>query len=213
MSITIGSRVPRRGNAFSRGFGSALLRLLGWRHEGAIADEPKLVMIGAPHTTNFDGVIAILSLMALGLDARTMIKRSAFRGPLGRFLTWAGAVPIDRASPKGVIEQTVELMAGQPRMLLLLAPEGTRGAATEWKRGFHHIAVAAKVPIVAAACNYRTKTITFGPPVSPSVDYEADLRRIIRFVHEHGYPRHPERLSQPLCELSGRAWRSGSKPE
>jgi len=211
MSIDIGSRVPRRGNAFSRWIGSTALRLIGWRHEGAIADEPKLVMIGAPHTTNFDGVIAILSLMALGLDAHTMIKKSAFRGPLGRFLTWAGAMPIDRTSPKGVIEQSVERMADQPQMLLLLAPEGTRGAATEWKRGFYHIALGARVPIVAAACNYRTKVITFGPPVSPGGDYEADLQRILRFVHGHGYPRHPERLSKPLCELGGRTWRSVSK--
>jgi 1-acyl-sn-glycerol-3-phosphate acyltransferase len=213
VSIAIGRRVPRRGNAFSRWFGRAVLRLIGWRHEGAIADEPKLVMIGAPHTTNFDGVVAILSLMALGLDARTMIKTSAFRGPLGRLLTWAGAVPIDRASPKGVIEQSIELMANQPQMLLLLAPEGTRGAASEWKRGFYHIALGAKVPIVAAVCNYRTKVITFGPPVSPSGDYEGDLQRILQFVHDHGYPRHPERLSQPLCELGGRTWQSRQRDD
>ena len=140
MSLAVGIRVPRRGNAFSRWVGRAALRLIGWRHAGAIANEPKLVMIGAPHTTNFDGLIAILSLMALGLDARIMVKLSAFSGPLGAVLAWAGAVPIDRTSPKGVIEQTVEMMAGRERMLLVLAPEGTRGAAPDWKRGFYHIA-------------------------------------------------------------------------
>jgi 1-acyl-sn-glycerol-3-phosphate acyltransferase len=213
VTLAIGSRVPRRGNAISRGFGRMALQLMGWRHAGALPDEPKLVLLGAPHTTNFDGVIAILSLMALGLDARTMIKKAAFRGPLGRFLAWAGAVPIDRTQARGVIEQSVELMANQRQMLLLIAPEGTRGAASEWKRGFYYIALGAQVPIVAAACNYRTRLITFGPPVFPSGDYAADLERILRYVHEHGYPRHPERLSRPLCELGGRVWQSGPRED
>jgi 1-acyl-sn-glycerol-3-phosphate acyltransferase len=213
MSLAVGIRVPRRGNAFSRWVGRTALRLIGWRHAGAVADEPKLVMIGAPHTTNFDGLIAILSLMALGLDARIMVKLSAFSGPLGAVLAWAGAVPIDRTSPKGVIEQTVEMMAGRERMLLVLAPEGTRGAAPDWKRGFYHIAIGAKVPVVVAACNYRTRVVTFGPPILPTGDYPNDLQRILRFVHEHGYPRHPERLSRPLCELAGRTWQPAPKDE
>lgn len=210
MSITIGSRAPRRGNAVSRWLGRSALRLMGWRHAGAIPDEPKFVLIGAPHTANFDGVIAILSLIALGLDARTMIKHSAFRGPLGWFLTWSGAVPIDRSSPKGTIEQTVDALGQGQQMVLLLAPEGTRSSAPEWKRGFYHIAAGAKVPIVVAVCNYRTRVITFGPPLWPSGDYPSDFERILDFVHEHGYPCHPERLSKPLCERSGRTWRAGS---
>lgn len=206
------TRVPRRGNAFSRWAGRRVLRLIGWRLAGEIPDEPKMVMIGAPHTSNFDGVIAIATLTALGLDARIMIKASAFKGPLGRFLDWAGAVPVDRRSPKGVIGQTVEVLAERPQLLLVLAPEGTRRATPEWKRGFHHIAVGAKVPIVVAACNYRTKVVTFGPPVVPTGDYQADLERILRFVHEHGHPRHPERLSAPLRELRDRCGGSGAPP-
>ena len=208
MSIAIGGRVPRRGNRFSRSIADGALRLAGWRHEGSIPDEPKLVLIGAPHTSNLDGVLAILSLMALGLDARIMVKASAFRGSVGRVLTWAGAVPVDRASANGVIADTVALMARHKQMLLLLAPEGTRGAAAEWKRGFHHIAVGAKVPIVVAACNYRTRIVSFSPPVEPTGDYATDLAVILAYVHEHGYPRHPGRLSQPLCELAGRTWDS-----
>jgi 1-acyl-sn-glycerol-3-phosphate acyltransferase len=208
MSIAIGSRVPRRGNAFSRWIGGAALRLAGWRHEGSIPDEPKLVLIGAPHTSNVDGVLAILSLMALGLDARIMIKASAFRGLVGHALRWVGAVPVDRTSANGIVGDTVALMARHPQMLLLLAPEGTRGAAVEWKRGFHHIAVGAKVPIVVAACNYRSRVVSFSPSIEPTADYSADLAAILAYVHEHGYPRHPGRLSQPLCELAGRTWDS-----
>lgn len=200
MSVTIGSRVPRRGNAFSRWLASLALRVAGWSHVGALPDEPKFVLIGAPHTSNSDGVVAILSLIALGIDARIMIKNSAFRGPLGWLLTWSGAVPIDRTKPKGTIEQTIEVMEARQQMVLLLAPEGTRHSAAKWKRGFHYIAAGAKVPIVVAACNHRTRVITFGPSFYPGVDYPSDLERILDFIAEHGHPRHPERLSQPLRE-------------
>ena len=179
MSLVVGARAPRRGNALSRWLGRATLRLIGWRLEGAIPDAPKMVMIGAPHTTNFDGVIAFATVIALGLDARIMIKASAFPGLAGRLLDWAGAIPIERGSPQGFIEQTIGTFARRERMLLVLAPEGTRAAAPEWKRGFHLIALGAGVPIVPAACNYRTKVITFGPAVMPGGDYAADLARIL----------------------------------
>jgi 1-acyl-sn-glycerol-3-phosphate acyltransferase len=131
MNLPIGPQVPRRGNAFSRFLGRTTLRLLGWKLAGTIPDLPRMVLIGAPHTTNFDGVISIATLIALGLDARIMIKDSAFKGPLGSFLRWAGAIPINRQVPKGVIEQSIEALTTGPGMLLLLAPEGTRSAAPE----------------------------------------------------------------------------------
>lgn len=48
MTIAVGSRVPRRGNPATRWLGRLALRLMGWRHAGAIPDEPKLTLIGAP---------------------------------------------------------------------------------------------------------------------------------------------------------------------
>jgi len=49
-----------------------------WRVTGQIPDLPKMVWIGAPHTTNWDGVLGLATLLALGVDASTMIKDSAF---------------------------------------------------------------------------------------------------------------------------------------
>ena len=82
----VGAQLPRRGGALSRGLGRAFLRLLGWRVTGQIPDLPKMVWIGAPHTTNWDGVLGLATLLALGVDASTMIKDSAFKGPLGWLL-------------------------------------------------------------------------------------------------------------------------------
>ena len=206
MSLPLGDQVPQRGNAFSRWLGRAFLRLLGWRLEGAIPNVPKMVLIGAPHTSNFDGVLALATLTAVGLRAGTMIKDSAFRGPLGVVLRWFGALPINRRSPKGVIEQTIDAFAHQPQFILLLAPEGTRSAAPEWKKGYYHVARGANVPIVAAGADYIRRVISFNAPLYPSGDYAADQAQLLTFYRDHSSPRHPERLSRPLCEVQGKTW-------
>lgn len=203
VNVPVGPRVPRRGNAFSRWLGRTVLRLMGWRLEGAIPDLPKMVMIGAPHTSNMDGVIALATLTALGLRAGTMIKDSAFKGFMGPLLRWFGAIPIDRKSPKGVVEQSVDTFNKAPALLLLIAPEGTRGGAAEWKRGFHHIARGAGAPILPAAVDYVRKRVLFGPPVTPGADYAGDLCILIDFYRANGSPRHPQRLSQPLRDRPG----------
>ncbi|MDM4771252.1 1-acyl-sn-glycerol-3-phosphate acyltransferase [Solimonas sp. SE-A11] len=202
----LGSRVPQRGNAFSRGMGRLFLRLMGWRVIGGPPDVPKMVLLGAPHTTNVDGVIAFAILIGLGVRASTMIKDSAFRGFGGVVLRWLGAVPVNRKSPKGIVEQTVDAFHKNEQFVLLLAPEGTRTAAPAWKRGFHHVALGAGVPIVAAAIDYDRKQVTFGTPLRPTADYEADLGQLLDFVATHSSPRHADRLSKPIAERQGRRW-------
>jgi 1-acyl-sn-glycerol-3-phosphate acyltransferase len=213
MAVTIGAAVPRRGNAFSRWLGGFVLRVMGWRLEGAIPDEPKMVMIGAPHTSNMDGVMAIVTLTALGLRASTMIKDTAFKGVMGPLLRWFGAIPINRRSPKGVVEQSVDTFARSQQLILLIAAEGTRSAAKEWKRGFYHIAAGAKVPIVIAAVNYQRRLVTFGPAITPSGVYASDFARMMAFYGEHASPRHAERMSKPMCDALGVEWkpRDGDK--
>ncbi|WP_439638681.1 1-acyl-sn-glycerol-3-phosphate acyltransferase [Nevskia sp.] len=194
----VGPQLPRRGGALSRGLGRAFLRLLGWRVTGQIPDLPKMVWIGAPHTTNWDGVLGLATLLALGVDASTMIKDSAFKGPLGWLLRGLGAIPINRASPKGVVEQSIDQFASRQRFVLLIAPEGTRDGADDWKRGYYRIAEGAGVPVLPASINYPAKIITFGPPLTPSGDYDADFAELLGFYRRFGVARHPQRLSKPL---------------
>ncbi len=211
MSLPIGTQVPRRGNFVSRGLGYLILRMMGWRLEGAVPDVPKMVLLGAPHTSNMDGVIGLSTLFALGIQASTMIKDSAFKGVMGVILRWMGAIPINRRSPKGVVEQSVDAFNNNPKMFLLIAPEGTRSNATEWKRGFYHIAHGAQVPILPAACDYKKKIITFGPAVMPSGDYARDLQTILEFYRDFGVGRHPDRTSKPICDIKGVEWKAPSK--
>lgn len=207
MTPVLGPQVPRRGNAFSRWLGRTILRLMGWRLHGSLPDLPKMVLIGAPHTSNVDGVIAMAALTALGIRAGTMIKDTAFRGLLGVVLRWFGALPVNRRSPKGIVEQTIDVFRSQPQFVLLIAPEGTRSAAADWKRGFHHVARGAGVPIVPAAIDYRAKRITFGEPLA-AADFDDDMRTLMQFYGRHSVARHPERLSRPIAEALGLPWKA-----
>lgn len=206
MTLAVGPQVPRAGNALTRFIGRSFLWLLGWRIEGSVPNLPRMVLIGAPHTSNWDGVMGIATLVALGLKAGTMIKDSAFKGVMGPILRGFGAIPINRKSPKGVVEQSVDAFKRPEGLLLLIAPEGTRHSAPEFKRGFWHIALGAQAPVLPAAIDYRQKIITFGPPLLPSGDYAADFDTLMRFYAQHSVARHPERTSKPLCERLGRTW-------
>ena len=201
--LTIGAHVPRRGNALSRLLARGVLRALGWRLAGSIPNLPKMVLIGAPHTSNMDGFVALMTLTALGLRSGTMIKGSAFKGMMGPVLRWFGAIPIDRSAAHGVVGQSVDAFKSNAQLLLLIAPEGTRSGAPEWKRGFYLIASGAGAPVLPAAIDYRTKIVTFGPPVAATGDYQADLGRLLAFYKAYSWPRHPERVSAPIAEALG----------
>ena len=188
---SIGASVPRRGNAFMAGFGRLVLALLGWKIEGSIPDVPRLVAIVAPHTSNWDFVVGLAAVLALRLDARWLGKHTIFRPPFRGLLAWLGGIPIDRAAATDVVDQAGAAFRASDRLLLALAPEGTRRKVAKWKSGFHRIARVAGVPILLASFDYRTRVIELGPVFTPTDDFEADLAAILpRFTS--AMARHPD---------------------
>ena len=191
-------QIPRRGNWLSRWIGLTLLRQFGWRVEGPFPDVPRMVIIGAPHTSNMDALLGYAAAMAMHLKVSIMIKDSVFWWPLGTLLRWLGARPINRRSPKGIVEQSVDAFATEPQLLLGVTPEGTRKGASCWKSGFHRIARGAGVPILPVAIDYAERRFVIGPPIQAGEDFDADLRQLLAFIRREGAPRHPHWLSQPL---------------
>src|SRR5688572_30972913 len=103
----VGPQIPRSGGAVSRALGRLTLNVLGWRVEGPFPDVPKLVIIAAPHTSNWDFVVGIAAKLALGLRVLWFGKDSLFRGPLGLILTSLGGMPVDRSSVHDTVSQLV----------------------------------------------------------------------------------------------------------
>lgn len=156
----------------------ALLRLGGWRMAGTFPDIPKLVLIGAPHTSNWDGVWGLLVKVALGLDIRIFAKRELFWWPLAPILRRMGVIPVDRTAARGLIEQMLDRFGQEDRFWLGIAPEGTRTRVERWKPGFWKIASAAGVPVLPAYFHYPEKIIGIGEPFQLSGDMDADMARI-----------------------------------
>jgi 1-acyl-sn-glycerol-3-phosphate acyltransferase len=169
---------PRTRGRFGRWLGRSVLRLGGWRMVGEFPDIPKLVLVGAPHSSNWDGVWGFAAKLALGLDIRILGKQELFWWPLGGLLRWLGVIAIDRRDAHGVVEQLAGLIARADRFWLGLAPEGTRKPVPRWKSGFWKIAHAAQVPVLPAYFHYPDRVIGIGPPFQLSDDMDADMARI-----------------------------------
>lgn len=194
------SQLPRRGNALTSLLGRLMLSLFGWKVTGPLPNVPKAVMIGGPHTSNWDGVVTLSAMAMLRLDARVMIKGSAFVGPFGSLLRWLGAMPIDRHSARDVVQQTVDQLNDHEQFMVIVSPEGTRDGASQWKSGFWRIASAAGVPIIVATADHKKKEVSFPGLVMPSEDMDADMKQVLEF-YRGVEPRHPERLSAPLAAM------------
>jgi 1-acyl-sn-glycerol-3-phosphate acyltransferase len=171
-------QAPRFTNRFWPWLMRGLLRLSGWRLLGELPDCPKLIIIGAPHSSYWDGVWGLMMKIALQLDIKIMIKREVLDSPLGLILRPLGMIGINRKAALNVVGQMVRRFADHPRMWLGITPEGTRKHVKLWKSGFLRIAREADVPILPVFLDYPTKTFTLGTLQYATDDPEADMARI-----------------------------------
>lgn len=172
-------RAPRvRGNPLARWLGRTVLRLGGWRMVGAMPDIAKLVLIGAPHSSNWDGLWGFAAKMAMGLDIKILGKHQLFWWPLGPILRRLGVIAVDRTAAAGVVEQLADRIKAADTFWLGIAPEGTRKPVERWKSGFWKIARRADVPVLPAYFHYPDRIIGIGEPFVLSDDMAADLARI-----------------------------------
>ena len=175
--------LPRRGNWLTRAIGRLVLLLLGWRIEGKLPDVPKLVIIGAPHTSHWDAILAVGFFLATGLDCRWMVKREACDHALGGLMRWMGALPVNRQAPSGLAQQVIDEINGSGKFVLVLTPEGTRHKVERWKTGFYRIALGAGTPITLAYADFERRVAGIGPTVRPSGDMEAQIEEIRAYYH------------------------------
>jgi len=156
-------------------------RLLSWRVDGSLPDIPKFVLIGAPHTSNWDFILFLGVIFTLRANVRFMGKAELFRWPIGSFFRYCGGVPVDRSKSSGLVDQMVQASLESERFILTIAPEGTRHQVQEWKRGFYHIAKGAGIPIVLAVVDGKHKTVRIGQVFHPTENIEADMQAIKGF--------------------------------
>lgn len=180
-----------------------LFKMQGWKVHGPRPAYPKFVLIGAPHTSNWDFVGFLGGAEALNLDLSFLGKSSLFRWPLAGAMRDLGGVPVDRSQALDIVGTMAAEFARRDNLILTIAPEGSRARRDRWKTGFYTIAMAAKVPIVCAAIDFPSKRITIGPTIFPSGDYVADMKEVAVF-YQGAVGKHPERTSPILPEPASR---------
>lgn len=187
-------RVPRGGNAFTRWVGRAVLRAFGWRVTGNLPDEPRFIAIAAPHTSNWDWVVAMAALLALGIRINYMVKDSAFVWPFSVILHASGGIATNRAAPAGLVEDLSARILHTPEIILAITPEGTRARVEHWKTGFLRIAKLARLPVVQVSWDYPARLITLGPVAELSGDMATDIANV-RAYYRQFTGRNPENQS------------------
>ncbi len=163
---------------FLRFLSNSTMRAAGWRVEGKLPDLPKYIIIGAPHTSNWDFLLFLGVIFRLKANVRYMGKAELFRSAFGWFFYWCGGIPVDRSKSVGLVDQMVDACKKADHFILTIAPEGTRHGVKEWKRGFYHIAKGAGIPIVMAKVDGRRKTMQVGETFYPTNNVEADMQLI-----------------------------------
>lgn len=186
---------PPETSAILATLSRALFRLTGWRVEGYLPDLPKMIVVSAPHTSNWDGVILVLAALVFRVRLRYLVKHTLLRPPLGWLVRLTGGVPINRTARFNAVEQAVQTFNERDRLALAISPEGTRKPVEYWKTGFYYIALGAGVPLALGYIDYARRRSGIGPIIVPSGDLEADMAQIEAF-YAPIVGRHPSRMSQ-----------------
>ncbi|WP_028472281.1 1-acyl-sn-glycerol-3-phosphate acyltransferase [Nocardioides alkalitolerans] len=162
-----------------RTFARVALRLSRWKVAGEAP--PKGILVGAPHTSNWDWVLTMLLAWDSSVQIRLLVKNSLFKGPLGPLLRATGAVELDRKNPGATIRALLADSAVDDAFLLGIAAEGTRSKGEYWKSGFYRISRQTGIPVTLAYLDAPSRTVGWGPTFELSGDVGADMDRVRDF--------------------------------
>lgn len=195
-----------------RALARLVMRAARWTPVGEVPEHSAIV-VGGPHTSNWDWVATLLMMWGNGAEFRVLVKKELFKGPVGSILRATGGIPLDRRNPGGIVRRLVkEAKREDERFLLVLAAEGTREKAEYWKSGFYRIAQQSGLPIAMGFVDGRTRSFGFGPTIRPTGDVRADMD-LVRAFYADKYGFRPENRTEPrLREELPRANEPGHRP-
>lgn len=172
------------------------LRFSRWNFAGEpLAD--KTMVIGAPHTSNWDGVFMALSFWSIERPFHFLVKDSIVKKPIfGAFVKWIGAIGVDRTAAHGVVGQVVDAANASESFTIVLTPKGTRSPREYWKSGFYRIAQGADLPVALGFVDRKTMTFGWGRSIRLSGDPKADMD-VIREFYSDKVGVNPELASVP----------------
>ena len=177
-----------------------------WTLKTEPAPTQPTVLIGAPHTSNWDFVFMLAIAWKLGVNIRWLGKKSLFTGWRGPIMRGLGGIAVDRSDPARVVGEVVERVRSGEVFGLVVTPDGTRGGNTHWKSGFYRIARETGMPVTLGYVDRTTRTTGLGPTLELTGDVRADMDRIRAFYADKaGFDpskRTEPRLSSEVAEAA-----------
>lgn len=170
-----------------------ILKLGGWRIDGHLPVNRKIVVVGGPHTSNWDFVLLLMCTLHLRVRTNWIGKDALFKPPHGWIMRRLGGISVDRSKASDTVSQVVDYCNSRDNLILVITPEGTRGKVAKWKSGFYWIAHGANLPIMVFYTDYGRKVCGVGPVMYPTGDYEKDVVKIRNFF-QSVTPKNPDRI-------------------
>ena len=172
------------------------MKIVGWKLSGAVPHDKKIIIIAAPHTSNWDLIYLLATAYSFGIKLNWVAKKSIFRFPFGGMMRALGGFELDR-SKNGMVDSIVNVIKREERVRLMIAPAGTRKHTPHWRSGFYYIAKIAQIPMVCGFLDYKKKLSGFGPVLRVSDSLVADMDKIREF-YRGVTARYPE-LGSRIC--------------
>lgn len=161
-----------------------------------IAQDGAGILVAAPHTSNWDLPHMLAITADAGISVKFLGKKALFVPPFGWLMRALGGIPVDRTSPRGLVEDLSARIRSGERFYLVISPEGTRSAGTYWKSGFYRIALDTGLPITLGFVDRTTMTAGLGPTFTPTGDVHADMD-FIRAFYADKAGHVPARRTEP----------------
>ena len=179
---TLPPNAPAFGGKLSRAFGRLMMRIVGMKITGTVPDVSKAILIGTPHTSNWDLLLAMGMRYELGLKYSWMMKKEAFFFPFGGMFKRMGGIPIDRKAAKNAVSQVEDWFNTNDKAWIGITPEGTRSKVSGYKKGYLRIAYATGVPIYLVGVDSVSRTLVFDKAMELTGDIDVDNAQIFAFV-------------------------------
>jgi 1-acyl-sn-glycerol-3-phosphate acyltransferase len=159
-------------------------------------DIDKVVVLGAPHTTNWDYPHMLAGAAYHRRRPNVTVKKELFVPPLGWVLRALGGIEIDRSGSYNVVDQLADAIKASDRFMMVFTPEGTRSYRDTWKTGFYYTALRSGATIVCATIDYEQKFVDFGLVFEPSGNIIADFDLIRDYYTSIGRALYPENVNK-----------------
>jgi 1-acyl-sn-glycerol-3-phosphate acyltransferase len=185
---------PSTNSKLRKYVGKLILFLHRWKIEGSIHNSKKFVIVLGPHTTYWDFIGGIGTMLAIGADSKWFIAREFCWWPMGKFMLWLGGLPVDRQTRKNLVSEITDKFHREEELLLSIFPEGTTHKTENWKTGFWYIAKGAGIHIQLVGLDYKKRMTIFGPSFLPSNYLNNDMN-IIKDYFKEIPPKTPEKFS------------------